>query len=163
MKDLKTSIKCSKVDNCSLTLVLDKRTNKATDVYPLAICFQIAAKRYYYKLKDMEYQSEKYFNDVCKTSFKSSSNNTRKVIKARLKEGYKFEDFKDVIDYKWLEWGIKPIRFSTGQMSDTYLRPSTLFGNHFEEYLQAAWKQEFRDKSSVKSEEKSNKRSKLSF
>lgn len=65
MKDLKTSIKCSKVDNCSLTLVLDKRTNKATDVYPLAICFQIAAKRYYYKLKDMDYQSEKYFNDVC--------------------------------------------------------------------------------------------------
>ena len=65
MKDLKTSIKCSKVDNCSLTLVLDKRTNKVTDVYPLAICFQIAAKRYYYKLKDMDYQSEKYFNDVC--------------------------------------------------------------------------------------------------
>ena len=65
MKDLNTSIKCSKVDNCSLTLVLDKRTNKATDVYPLAICFQIAAKRYYYKLKDMDYQSEKYFNDVC--------------------------------------------------------------------------------------------------
>lgn len=65
MKDLKTSIKCSKVNNCSLTLVLDKRTNKATDVYPLAICFQIAAKRYYYKLKDMDYQSEKYFNDVC--------------------------------------------------------------------------------------------------
>lgn len=65
MKDLKTSIKCSKVDNCSLTLVLDKRTNKATDVYPLAICFQIAAKRYYYKLKDMDYQSEMYFNDVC--------------------------------------------------------------------------------------------------
>ena len=65
MKDLKTSIKCSKVDNCSLTLVLDKRTNKATDVYPLAICFQILAKRYYYKLKDMDYQSEKYFNDVC--------------------------------------------------------------------------------------------------
>ena len=65
MKDLKTSIKCSKVDNCSLTLVLDKRTNKVTDVYPLAICFQISAKRYYYKLKDMDYQSEKYFNDVC--------------------------------------------------------------------------------------------------
>ena len=65
MKDIKTSIKCSKVDNCSLTLVLDKRTNKNTDVYPLAICFQIAAKRYYYKLKDMDYQSEKYFNEVC--------------------------------------------------------------------------------------------------
>ena len=65
MKALKTSIKCSKVENCSLTLVLDKRTNKNTDVYPLAVCFQIAAKRYYYKLKDIEYQSEKYFNEVC--------------------------------------------------------------------------------------------------
>ncbi len=65
MKAVKTSIKCSKVDNCSLTLVLDKRTNKDTDVYPLAVCFQIAAKRYYYKLKEMDYQSEKYFNEVC--------------------------------------------------------------------------------------------------
>lgn len=53
------------MDNCSLTLVLDKRTNKDTDVYPLAVCFQIAAKRYYYKLKEMDYQSEKYFNEVC--------------------------------------------------------------------------------------------------
>ena len=79
MKDLKTSIKCSKVDNCSLTLVLDKRTNKATDVYPLAICFQIAAKRYYYKLKDMDYQSEKYFNDVCSV----------KGAKSLLMEGYR--------------------------------------------------------------------------
>ena len=65
MKAVKTSIKCSKVDNCSLTLVLDKRTNKDTDVYPLAVCFQIAAKRYYYKLKEMDFQSEKYFNEVC--------------------------------------------------------------------------------------------------
>lgn len=73
MKTEKTSIKCGKVDNCSLTLVLDKRTNKSTDVYPLAICFQIAAKRYYYKLKDMDYQSEKYFNDVCSVKGAKSS------------------------------------------------------------------------------------------
>lgn len=73
MKAEKTSIKCGKVDNCSLTLVLDKRTNKSTDVYPLAICFQIAAKRYYYKLKDMDYQSEKYFNDVCSVKGAKSS------------------------------------------------------------------------------------------
>ena len=65
MKVIKTSIKCAKVDNCSLTLVLDKRTNKNTVAYPMAICFQIAAKRFYYKLKDMGEQSEKYFNEVC--------------------------------------------------------------------------------------------------
>ena len=65
MKGYKTSIKCSKVGNCSLTLVLDKRTNKKTDVYPMAVCFQIDAKRYYFKLTDLEYQTEKYFNEVC--------------------------------------------------------------------------------------------------
>ena len=89
MKDLKTSIKCSKVDNCSLTVVLDKRTNKATDVYPLAICFQIAAKRYYYKLKDMDYQSEKYFNDVCSVKGAKSSLMTVRNKWQNILEGYR--------------------------------------------------------------------------
>ena len=89
MKDVKTSIKCSKVENCSLTLVLDKRTNKNTDVYPLAVCFQIAAKRYYYKLKEMTPQSEKYFNEVC--SVKGAKSLLMPVHKEwqRVLEGYR--------------------------------------------------------------------------
>lgn len=36
MKTVKTSINCNRVGNCSLTLVLDKRTNKETMEYPMA-------------------------------------------------------------------------------------------------------------------------------
>lgn len=87
-----------------------------------------------------------YMNSVCGTHYKSSSNGTKKHIKARIKEGYKFEDFKDVIDFKFKEWGENPKPFSNGQMSNTYLRPSTLFSSgHFEEYLQAAWMKQLRN------------------
>lgn len=122
----------------------------------------------YEKNKDMYEQIEnviRYLNSTCNTKFKSSSNNSKKFIKARLKEGYKFEDFKDVIDFKWKEWGQSPVKFSTGQMSDTYLRPSTLFGNKFEEYLQAAWTDQLRSGSIPKSlsVDKLEERSDLAF
>ncbi len=45
-KSVKTSINCNPVDNCWITLVLDKRTNKQTDEYPMAVCFTIERKRY---------------------------------------------------------------------------------------------------------------------
>lgn len=56
MKAYKTSINCNRVGVCSITLVLDKRTNKETDEYPMAICFTINRKRYYYKLTDMPFK-----------------------------------------------------------------------------------------------------------
>jgi len=62
MKALKTSINCNPVDNCWIKLVLDKRTNKVTEEYPMAICFTIDRKRLYFKLASMPYQKEKYFN-----------------------------------------------------------------------------------------------------
>ena len=104
----------------------------------------------------------KYMNEVCRTSFKSSTNVTKKVIKARLNEGYKFNDFKDVIDFKYKQWGVVPVKFSDGQLSSSYLRPSTLFGNKFESYLQAAWLDESKS-NKVESVEKSKDRSKLKF
>lgn len=79
-----------------------------------------------------------YMNSVCGTSFRSSSSLTQRSIKARLKEGFTLDDFKLVIDYKFEEWGKKPILFSNGKLSDTYLRPATLFGNKFETYLYEA-------------------------
>ena len=104
-----------------------------------------------------------YMNCVFGTKFRSNSSGTKKHIKARLKEGYEFEAFKDVIDFKWQEWGKNPVKFSTGQMSNTYLRPSTLFGTKFEEYLQAAWMNEYKEINPVNSVEKSKDRSKLTF
>lgn len=73
MKALKTSINCNPVENCWIKLVLDKRTNKATEEYPMAICFTIDRKRYYFKLASMEYQKEKYFNEVCSVTNSRSS------------------------------------------------------------------------------------------
>jgi len=107
-----------------------------------------------------------YMNKVCGTKYKANSSSTKRHIKARLNEGYKFNDFKDVIDFKWRQWGECPTKFSTGQLSSSYLRPSTLFSaSHFEEYLQAAWLDQYnKDKQiNIKSNEKLAERSKLEF
>ena len=80
MKALKTSINCNPVDNCWIKLVLDKRTNKVTEEYPMAICFTIERKRLYFKLASMAYQKEKYFNEVC------SVTNSRSLLMPVYKE-----------------------------------------------------------------------------
>lgn len=89
MKTQKTSINSHRVENCSLTLVLDKRTNKNTEEYPMAICFTIDRKRYYHKLTNLPYQKEKYFNEVCSVS--SSRSNLMAVYKEwqDLLDGYR--------------------------------------------------------------------------
>lgn len=80
-----------------------------------------------------------FFNDTCKCNYKSTSNSTINLISARLKEGFSVQDFKTVIQYKYLNWGINPVKFSNGKYSDEYLKPSTLFASkNFEDYLQQA-------------------------
>lgn len=69
-----------------------------------------------------------YLNSKIGTSYKSSSRDTRKHIKARFDEGYTLEDFQKVIDNKVSEWGKDPDMVK-------YLRPATLFGTKFESYL----------------------------
>lgn len=69
-----------------------------------------------------------YLNEKCSTSYKTSSEKTKKCINARLNEGYSLADFKKVIDTKAAEWLNNP------EMSK-YLRPETLFGSKFEGYL----------------------------
>ena len=101
-----------------------------------------------------------YFNKVCGTRFRPTSAGAKKVIKARLNDGATLQDFYDVIDFKWKEWGEHPKIFSGGQLSVNYLRPSTLFGTKMEEYLQQAWlvqsSEGFEPKSADKLEERSN-------
>lgn len=60
--------------------------------------------------------------------FKASSKTNRKLIHARWKEGYRLKDFKEVINNKCFSWMNNPEMFD-------YLRPSTLFGPKFEQYL----------------------------
>ncbi len=66
-------------------------------------------------------------NDKTKKNFRSNNIKTQKLIKARLNEGYVFEDFEKVIDIKTNEW--------LKTEYNKFLRPETLFGGKFEGYL----------------------------
>lgn len=68
-------------------------------------------------------------NEKAGTSYRASSKATQSHINARIAEGYTVEDFYTVIDKKCAEW--KNTDF------EQYLRPSTLFGGKFENYLNA--------------------------
>lgn len=68
-----------------------------------------------------------YLNSKANKSFKNVESN-KKLIRARFNDGYTLENFKKVIDVKTLEW------LNDGKMAD-YLRPTTLFGNKFDQYL----------------------------
>lgn len=69
-----------------------------------------------------------YLNSKIGTHYKTSSNKTRDLIKARFNDGYTLNDFQKVIDIKVAEWE-KDDRFNK------FLRPETLFSNKFESYL----------------------------
>ena len=68
-----------------------------------------------------------YLNQKIGTSYKSTSKETQKLIKARFNQGFTLENFYIVIDNKYDDW------FKTDMCK--FLRPTTLFGNKFESYL----------------------------
>lgn len=71
-----------------------------------------------------------YLNEKAGTKYKPGTEKTRRVIHARLAEGFTLEDFRTVIDKKCAEW------LGNDKM-EQYLRPETLFGTKFEGYLNA--------------------------
>jgi uncharacterized phage protein (TIGR02220 family) len=71
-----------------------------------------------------------YLNIKANTSYRINTKNTQSLINARIKEGFAVEDFKKVIDSKSKEW--------LGTDFEKYLRPATLFGGKFENYLNEA-------------------------
>lgn len=68
-------------------------------------------------------------NEKAGTNYRATSKATQSHINARLAEGYTLEDFFTVIDKKCAEW--------RGTDMEKYLRPETLFGSKFENYLNA--------------------------
>lgn len=71
-----------------------------------------------------------YLNKKAHTNFKTNSKLTRRYIFERLAEGYAAQDFKMVIDKKYDDWAETEF--------EKYLRPSTLFGDRFDDYLNEA-------------------------
>lgn len=73
----------------------------------------------------------KYLNEKTGRAFHNTEAN-KKLIKARLNDGFTKQDFKLVIDYKSAEWKNNP-------EMQKYLRPNTLFApSHFDDYLNEA-------------------------
>lgn len=68
-----------------------------------------------------------YLNEKADRDYKFTANNNRKLIRERWNEGYRYEDFKQVIDNMTKLWG-------DSEKMKPYLRPITLFGNKFDEY-----------------------------
>lgn len=69
-----------------------------------------------------------YLNERTGKDFKATTKQTVSLIKARVRDGYTLDDFKNVIDTKTNQWQSKPDM-------NKYLRPQTLFGTKFEGYL----------------------------
>ena len=75
-----------------------------------------------------------YLNRKASTNYRATTKNTQSFINARVREGYTVEDFKKVIDSKSKDW--------LNTDFEKYLRPATLFGAKFENYLNEANKKE---------------------
>ena len=81
----------------------------------------------YNNIKDKVTSILNYLNSKVGVMYKSSNTKTISLIKARLREGFTFDDFKNVIDKKAECW--------KGTSFEQYLTPFTLFGDKFEIYL----------------------------
>ena len=72
-------------------------------------------------------------NELSGASYWHDSKNTRSLIKARFNEGFTENDFMIVIEKMCYLWNKEPKKGEKDMR--LYLRPSTLFGNKFEQYL----------------------------
>lgn len=68
-----------------------------------------------------------YLNLKTNKNYKTTTQKTRTLIKARMNEHFTVDDFKIVINKMCTEW--------MGTNMEKYLRPETLFGTKFESYL----------------------------
>ena len=73
-------------------------------------------------------QVVQYLNQKANTNFRENIESTKRLIKARERQGFVLEDFKKVIDTKCAQW-------LQNKDMKKYLRPETFFGNKFESYL----------------------------
>lgn len=108
--------------NSNVSLTLDITQPNATDIDK-----ELDKERDIDKEKIPYSDIIKYLNEATSKSFKVTQK-WKDLIKARWNEGQRLDDFKKVIDVKTNQW-------SNNQEMNKYLRPATLFGNKFDDYL----------------------------
>jgi len=77
-----------------------------------------------------------YLNKITGAKYKPNTPATVKCINARIKEGFTLENFRYVIEVKWIEWEGKFTK--DGKNMEDWMRPITLFSTKFESYLNQA-------------------------
>jgi len=71
-----------------------------------------------------------YLNSHAGKRYLSKTESNREFVRARIRDGYGFDDFKFVIENQWIEWH--------GTTSEKYMRPETLFNaTKFQSYINA--------------------------
>ena len=116
IKSLKKEIKMLKENNIS---ALKKENKKEAAIVPIdEINYEKIVNR---------------LNELTGASYWHDSKNTRTLIKARFNEGFKEDDFMIVIEKMCYLWNREPKKGEKDMR--LYLRPSTLFGTKFEQYL----------------------------
>lgn len=87
-----------------------------------------------YEINNIIYRVIDRLNELTGSNFKPTTENTIKLIKGRLNEGYTEEDLITVVEKMCFLWGRKPKKGEKDMRP--YLRPSTLFRpSNFENYL----------------------------
>ena len=73
-----------------------------------------------------------HLNKKTGSNYQTRNQTVKKLIEKHIKAGYTEEDFLIVIEKKCLEWG-------KDEKMKKYIRPVTLFGSKFEQYLEEPW------------------------
>lgn len=73
-----------------------------------------------------------HLNKKTGSNYQTRNQTVKKLIEKHIKSGYEVEDFLTVIEKKCLEWG-------KDEKMKKYIRPVTLFGSKFEQYLEEPW------------------------
>lgn len=115
------------------TLIPNNNENECNVTSNVTEHYSNALERERDKERDKEYNNiyidiVEYLNAKTNSSYRYSSEKTKRVINARLNEGFNLDDFKKVIDIKCTQW-------LGDEKMEQYLRPETLFGTKFESYL----------------------------
>lgn len=90
------------------------------------------------RIKNEQKEILDYFNGVCATNYNVKSDGRQ--LKALLELGiYSIDEIKQVIDFKFKEWGEIPYRFSDGTWSSKNLTPYIIFKKeNFNKYWEAS-------------------------
>ena len=118
--------KCNNVQKCYTEIDIEKEKEKEKELEKETE-IDIEKEKEKENILDSIHKIIDYLNLKIGARYRANSKSTQSHIKARLKEGYTVEDFFAVIDKKYSEW--------YGTEMEQYLRPETLFGTKFENYL----------------------------